>query len=110
MAFNETAPTPNTWGNWAVIGAVLCVVSWVWSLATSISLQRAASTVRLDSLESFATGQIKMDEARIILSLTTLPEWKRNGEMITRTFYESQHKSIYLVRKTRNIKSFPKAA
>ena len=32
------------------------------------------------------------------------------AEMITRTFYESQHKSIYLVRKTRNIKSFPKAA
>jgi hypothetical protein len=32
------------------------------------------------------------------------------AEMITRTFYESQHKSTYLVRKTRNIKSFPKAA
>ena len=32
------------------------------------------------------------------------------AEMITRTFYESQHKSIYLVRKTRNITSFPKAA
>ena len=86
MAFNETAPTPNTWGNWAVIGLVLCVVSWIWSLVTSLSLQRAASTVRLESLESFATGQIKLDEARIILSLTTLPEWKRNGEIITRTF------------------------
>jgi len=32
------------------------------------------------------------------------------AEMITRTFYESQHKAIYLVRKTRNVKSFPKAA
>ena len=32
------------------------------------------------------------------------------AEMITRTFHESQNKSIYLVRETRNIKSFPKAA
>jgi hypothetical protein len=32
------------------------------------------------------------------------------AEMVTRTFYESQQKSTYLVRKTRNIKSFPKAA
>jgi hypothetical protein len=32
------------------------------------------------------------------------------AEMITRTFHESQNKSIYLVRETRNIKPFPKAA
>jgi hypothetical protein len=32
------------------------------------------------------------------------------AEMIMRTFYESQHKAIYLVCKTRNIKPFPKAA
>ncbi len=32
------------------------------------------------------------------------------AEMITRTFHESQNKSIYLVRETRNLKSFPKAA
>jgi len=86
LAFSETAPTPNTWGSWAVIGAVLCVIAWFWSLATSLSLQRAASTVRLESLESFTAGQIKLDEARIILSLTALPEWKREGDIISRTF------------------------
>ncbi len=32
------------------------------------------------------------------------------AEMITRTFHESQNKSIYLVRETRNIEALPKAA
>src|SRR6185312_10974607 len=54
LAFSETAPTPNTWGRWAVLGVGLCVVSWVWSLITSLGLQREAATVRLESLESFA--------------------------------------------------------
>lgn len=86
MAFSEATPAPNTWGNPAVIGVGLCVVAWVWSLFTSISLQRAASTVRLESLESFTSGQIKLDEPRIILALMKLPEWQRNDAVITRTF------------------------
>jgi glycosyltransferase involved in cell wall biosynthesis len=32
------------------------------------------------------------------------------AEMITRTFHESQNKSIYMVRETRNVKPLPKAA
>ncbi len=101
MAFSDATPTPNTWGNKAVFGLVLCVGSWVWSLFTSISLQRAASTVRLESLESFTSGQIKLDEARIVLALMTLPEWQRNGAIIARIFsfkdFPSAMKFVHIV-------------
>ena len=86
LMMSDATPAPNTWGNKAILGVALCAISWVWSLITSISLQRAASTVRLESLESFTSGQIKLDEARIVLALMTLPEWQRNHAAITRTY------------------------
>ena len=67
-------------------GAVLFGLAWVWSLATSFSLFREATKVSLESLESFAAGQVKMEPAKIILALATLPEWTRAGETISRTF------------------------
>jgi 4a-hydroxytetrahydrobiopterin dehydratase len=79
---NQTAGLK--WMLWTGVG--LCVAAWFWSLATSISLVREASKISLDSLKSFAAGQMKLDEAKIPLSLSTLPQWKRNGEIISRTF------------------------
>lgn len=73
-------------GKYGLLGTVLFVLAWGWSLVTSFSLLRAASKVSLESLESFAAGQVKMDEARIILALTTVPQWQRNYEVISRTF------------------------
>ena len=70
----------------ALSGGGICALAWVWSLATSFSLLREASKVSLESLESFAAGQIKMDPAKMILALSTLPEWERHGEIISRTF------------------------
>jgi 4a-hydroxytetrahydrobiopterin dehydratase len=69
-----------------VDGLGLFVLAWGWSLVTSFSLLREASRVSLESLESFAAGQMKMDETKIILALTTLPQWQRDGQMISRTF------------------------
>lgn len=69
-----------------VLGAVLFALAWCWSLVTSFSLLRQASQVSLESLESFAAGQVKMDEARVILALSTLPQWKRDGQTISRTY------------------------
>ena len=69
-----------------ILGAVLFALAWVWSLLTSFRLLREASKVSLDSLESFAAGQVKMEPAKIILALAALPQWKRNGEIISRTF------------------------
>jgi 4a-hydroxytetrahydrobiopterin dehydratase len=69
-----------------VLGAGLFALAWVWSLATSFSLMRAVSKVSLESLESFAAGQVKMEPAKIILALATVPQWARNGETISRAF------------------------
>lgn len=70
----------------ALSGVGICALAWVWSLQTGFSLLREASKVSLESLEIFAAGQIKMEPAKIILALSTLPEWSRSGEVISRTF------------------------
>jgi 4a-hydroxytetrahydrobiopterin dehydratase len=86
MMFNDAPKTAPGNVSLALAGVGICALAWVWSLMTSLSLLRAASKVGLESLESFAGGQIKMEPAKIILALSTLPEWSRTGEIISRTF------------------------
>ena len=86
LTFSETTPAPNPWGSHALLGVGLCAAAWGWSLVTSLSLQRAGSQVRLESVESFAAGQVKMDEAGIFLALTDLGEWQRDGGVISRRY------------------------
>ncbi len=69
-----------------MVGGGLFAVAWIWSLVTSLDLLRNAERVNLESLESFAAGQVKLAPARIILALAALPEWRRTGEIISRTF------------------------
>jgi 4a-hydroxytetrahydrobiopterin dehydratase len=69
-----------------LLGAALFALAWCWSLVTSFSLLRQASRVSFRSLESFAGGQINMDEPTIISALATVPQWKREGQLISRTF------------------------
>ena len=73
-------------GRFLLLGVVLFVVAWCWSLWTSFSLVREASQVSLDSLESFTIGQVKLAEPQIILALGKVPGWQRNGDVIARTF------------------------
>ncbi len=61
-------------------------VSWFWAAVTSFSLLREVSRTGLQSLESFAAGQLKLDVAQIPIALATVPDWKRQGDVITRTF------------------------
>ena len=86
MMFNDAPISTPGNGGLALAGMAICVLAWLWSLQTSFSLFREAAQVNLESLESFAVGQIKMEPARIVLLLSTLPEWQRNGDIITRTF------------------------
>jgi 4a-hydroxytetrahydrobiopterin dehydratase len=69
-----------------VVGTILFVVAWLWSLVTSASLMREASKVSLESIQSFAAGQVKMEPAKIAQALAAVPQWQRDGEMISRTF------------------------
>ena len=84
--FDNGAARPVTSPTNLVLGGVLFALAWCWSMATSFSLMRAASKVSLESLENFAAGQIKMEPANIILALSALPQWRRDGEIISRTF------------------------
>jgi 4a-hydroxytetrahydrobiopterin dehydratase len=69
------------------VGAISFVVAWLWSAATSFSLLREASSGSLRSLENFAAPPVqKLEDAKIILALMSVPEWQRQGGAITRTF------------------------
>jgi 4a-hydroxytetrahydrobiopterin dehydratase len=78
--------TPQPVGWIGLLGAILFALAWFWSLGTSISLLREASRVRVQSLKSFAAGQMKLDEVKIGPALAAVPQWKRNGDLIVRTF------------------------
>jgi len=81
------APTQTAGLKWMLwTGVALCVAAWFCSLATSISLMREASESDVVSLKLFAAGGVKLDESKIISALATLPQWLRNGEIISRSF------------------------
>jgi 4a-hydroxytetrahydrobiopterin dehydratase len=68
-------------------GTVLFVVAWLWSAATSFSLLREASAGGQRSLENFAAPPpLKLDEAKIILALALIPNWKLQDAAIARTY------------------------
>jgi 4a-hydroxytetrahydrobiopterin dehydratase len=82
----ETPTSPINWKP-CLISAILLAVSWLWSGVTSISLLREAVSGRSRSLEKFAAPPpLKFDEARIFLSLASVPDWKLKDAVISRTF------------------------
>lgn len=84
--FSDAPPHQPATFTGLILGAAIFTLAWLWSLWTSFSLLREASQVSLESLESFASGQMKMDEPKIILALSALPQWKRDGQVISRTY------------------------
>lgn len=69
-----------------LVGVVLFAVAWVWSLVTSLSLSKEASAASVRKLQSFMAGNSKLDETKIQSMLAALPNWQRNGDVVTRTF------------------------
>jgi len=68
-------------------GGILFGIAWLWSGLTSFTLLREASTGHLRSLEKSAVPpQLKLDEAKILLALASVPNWQKNGGAISRTF------------------------
>jgi 4a-hydroxytetrahydrobiopterin dehydratase len=86
LMFSDTPSQSVGWNRMAWTGVALCVASWFWSLATSISLMRGVSKVSADTLRLFGASLITMDEARIGPALASLPQWKRGGQIISRTY------------------------
>ena len=73
-------------GKIGLAGGILFAIGWLWSLVTSLSLMREASREKLSAMETFTAPVLKLDEAKIISALAALPNWKRDGEKISRTF------------------------
>ena len=69
-----------------LVGGGMFAVAWVWSLATSLRLVRAAKQSEISTLKTFSASGAKLDEAKIISALAALPQWQRNGQVISRTF------------------------
>jgi 4a-hydroxytetrahydrobiopterin dehydratase len=85
MMFGETQPPPINWSI-GLAGTALFVLAWCWSLVTSVSVYRGASQTSADSLKSFGAGLMNMDDTTIRAALATLPQWKRAGQIIVRTY------------------------
>jgi 4a-hydroxytetrahydrobiopterin dehydratase len=79
-------PAPHV--NWkiGIDGAIIFIGSWIWSLVTSLSLMREAAHEKNSTMETFTAPVLKLDEAKIISALVELPDWKRAGEKISRTY------------------------
>jgi len=86
-SFSEAPPTiTNGTGKYAILGLVLCVIAWVWSLVTSIGLMREVSRLDADALKVFAAGQAQVNESQIQAALAALPKWQLAGQVISRTY------------------------
>ena len=69
------------------VGAGLVGLAWIWSAFTCVSLLREASTNRLESLKMSTTSPMqKLEESQIAVAMTSLPQWQRQGDIISRTF------------------------
>jgi 4a-hydroxytetrahydrobiopterin dehydratase len=68
-------------------GATLFSAAWLWSAVTSLSLMREAAVDSLQSLNnSTAPPMPKLEDTQIALALATVPQWQRQGDLISRTF------------------------
>jgi len=84
---SETAPpTDIGWNRMATFSIVLCVAGWLWSLVTSLSLLREAAEAKVAPLILFGAGLVRLDDDSISVALATVPDWKRDGDTIARTF------------------------
>src|SRR5262249_23762957 len=83
--FGDQPAPPVNW-QIGIDGAVIFAAAWVWSLFTSLSISRAASSEKVSELKTFAAAATKLDEASVLSALATLPAWKRDGQVISRTY------------------------
>jgi 4a-hydroxytetrahydrobiopterin dehydratase len=89
LMFADTPPPPVKWVALFIVtgfGAGLFVLAWLWSLVTSLSLLREAPKANVPSVENFAAGQVKLDEAKIQIALAALTNWEKRGDAISRMF------------------------
>jgi 4a-hydroxytetrahydrobiopterin dehydratase len=69
------------------VGGILFAAAWLWALITSFNFYRAVASRSSYSFENFpAPPKLDVAAPEIISGLHTIPDWKRQGQIISRTF------------------------
>lgn len=76
----QTVDTPS--GRLALYGWLIFAVSWVWSGWTCAQLSREVSDVSALKIAPVT----KLDDGRLVTALASIPQWQRDGQVISRTF------------------------
>jgi len=85
LMFGDVQPQAVGWIG--ETGGVLFVISWLWASVTSFSLFREAAAQESQPLKKInIPPKMKPNEFQITSALAALPQWKREGEIISRTF------------------------
>ncbi len=84
LMFSEIKPQSVGWIG--VSGAVLLVISWAWAGVTSFSLFQTASKPDAVPPVLLPAADLKPADATIQSALAALPDWKRDGQIIFRTY------------------------
>ena len=84
LMFGEIKPQPVGWIG--VTGGALLVVSWAWAGVTSFSLFRTASKSNPVPPVLLPVAEMKPGDDAIQNALAALPNWQRNGQLISRTY------------------------
>ena len=90
MGLSVDTPPQIAWSRVLIVagaGIGLFVFAWLWSAVTSVSLLREASAGNLQALKNFAAPPMpKLEDAQVAIALASVPQWRRQGDVITRTF------------------------
>ncbi len=68
------------------LGAALFLFAWVWSLFTGSMLSKQVSQQEKAAIQMFGAGQLKLSGPEILQSMATIPDWQRQGEVISRVY------------------------
>jgi len=79
---------PQSFGWIGITGGVLFVLGWLWACVTSISLFQEASKTKPAALPPPLMPKPKPnpEPGRFKSELAAIPQWKCNGEVISRTY------------------------
>lgn len=84
LMFSDEKPEPVGWIG--ITGGVIFGVSWVWAGITSLSLFRQASQPEPIPPIIEPMKKATPEEKKIQIALASLPDWKRKGQVISRTY------------------------
>ena len=84
LMFGDEKPQSVSWIG--ITGAVIFAISWLWAGWTSISLFRTASKPKAVPPRIVPVSETTPRETKIQTAHPTLPDWKSDGQIISRTY------------------------